>query len=289
MESMMKKIGKILESKDMSIEEMNKYLVGKDFDEIEAEYNELHPEATPKERAEDLILEAMEETSRRERKRLAKEALEIYPNSADAFIILAEEAGSPEEALQLCERAMQAGYEDLGAEFFEKNEGHFWGITETRPYMRAKSNVAQLQWGLGKEDEAIANYKECLKLNPNDNQGVRDPLLTYLLIKNDLDGAEQILNQYNDDVGASHEYNKALWLYKKYGSNSNEANEQLRHAIEENKYVPPYLLGNQKLPLETPDSYSIGGKDEAMIYAEEAMRAWNETPGALKWLAEIAR
>lgn len=284
-ESMMKKIGKILELKDMSIEEMNRHIVGRSFDDINAEHNELSA-ATAKERAEDLVIDAMEETSSRERKRLAKEALEIYPNLADAWIILADESKSAEEALELTERAVKAGYEDLGEKYIQEHRGHFWGLTETRPYMRAISNLAQLQWSIGKEDEAITNLSECLRLNPNDNQGVRDPLLTYLLLRNDLDGAEQLLKQFSEDIGASHQYNSALYLYKRHGAKSDQALLQLQKAYDENKFVRNYLLGKTKLPLKTPEVYSMGSQEEAMIYAEEAIKAWVTTPGALEWLKQ---
>ena len=78
----------------------------------------------------------------------------------------------------------------------KKNIGFFWGLTESRPYMRAKAFLAQALWDIGREDEAINHYQECLKLNPNDNQGLRYGLTSWLLAKDRLDEAELILKQY---------------------------------------------------------------------------------------------
>lgn len=126
--------------------------------------------------------------------------------------------------------------------------------------------------------------RDCLRLNPNDNQGVRGPLLAHLLIKNDLTGAEEIITKYKHDPGASHQYGKALFLFKKFGAESKKATKQLSVAIEGNPFVAPYLIGQLKMPKSIPDSYSMGSKQEAVIYVSESLRAWKETPGALTWL-----
>jgi len=284
MEKMMGQIGKIMESKDLSIEDLNKYFVGRSMDEIDIEYEALES-ANPKAKAQDMLYQARELSSGVKRLRLVEKALEIYPNLPDAYDILVEEtANSPEEALALYERAVHVGEADLGADFIKENEGHFWGVFETRPYMRAKVYLAQVLWDLGREDEAINHYKDCLRLNPNDNQGVRDPLLAYLLIKNDLPGAEEIIKKYKNDAGAAHQYNKALFLFKKHGAESKKAAKQLSIAIEDNPFVPQYLIGKLKMPKEIPDSYTMGSKEEAIIYVAESLRAWKETSGALRWL-----
>lgn len=57
----------------------------------------------------------------------------------------------------------------------------FWGILETRPYMRALMGLAQTLVELGRVNEALAQFRELLRLNPNDNQGVRYPLLSELV------------------------------------------------------------------------------------------------------------
>ncbi|AXF55234.1 hypothetical protein [Salicibibacter kimchii] len=52
-----------------------------------------------------------------------KEALELYPNSPDAYVILAEEAGSLEEQNDRYFDGMINGEAEFGPTFFEKTKG----------------------------------------------------------------------------------------------------------------------------------------------------------------------
>ena len=288
MERMMGQIGKIVESKNMSIEELNRYFVGRTMDDINDEFEELGGRSE-KEKAQDLIFDAMEEPNTRTRRKLIDEALALYPHLPDAWIMMAEEkAETAEDALSYFERAVKAGEEDLGQDFFKENEGHFWGMTETRPYMRAKAYLADALWELGRENEAITHYQDCLRLNPNDNQGIRDVLMSYLLIKNDFIQAEELLKRYKEDIGTQYAFNKTLLLFKKYGRKSKKAEKQIIVAMSKNPYVHKYLLGKLKIPSQIPGQYAIGSKEEAVIYVSEAARAWKETPGAIEWLAQFS-
>jgi len=47
--------------------------------------------------------------------------------------------------------------------------------------MRARAALAQCLWSLGKHEEAIGHYRELLRLNPSDNQGMRYLLAASLL------------------------------------------------------------------------------------------------------------
>ena len=74
----------------------------------------LLPEApapnTPLEKAQDLVYEALESESARKRIQLAKRALKISGDCADAYVLLAEEdAGSLEEARELYQKGVEAG------------------------------------------------------------------------------------------------------------------------------------------------------------------------------------
>ena len=48
-----------------------------------------------------------------------------------------------------------------------------WGDMDNRAYMRAIQWKAELMFEAGQKDDAIELYRLLLKLNPNDNQGVR--------------------------------------------------------------------------------------------------------------------
>ena len=126
---------------------------------------------TPLEQAQDLIYEAFETESSRKRVQLAKKALKVSPDCADAYVLLAEEsAKSLQEAKDLYEKGVQAGERALGEEAFEEEAGHFWGILETRPYMRAREGLATCLWELGEREEAIKHFWQMLELRASANR-----------------------------------------------------------------------------------------------------------------------
>ena len=97
-----------------------------------------------------LMYQAFEEPDEKRRVQLAKDALAICPDCADAYVLLAEHAPSRKEALRLyeqgrCRRRAAPG----GRKRFSEHVGHFWGVLETRPYMRARLGLAHALWTAG--------------------------------------------------------------------------------------------------------------------------------------------
>jgi len=286
-DGLMKKISRIVESKDMSLEEINTLLMGKSFDEIEAEYDALSPESSTKYQAEALYERALDEPSASKKISFVEKALQMYPGLPDAWCMLGEiKAKTCEEAIPYFTQAVEAGRMDLGDDYFKENEGHFWGLIETRPFMRAKTFLADALLNHGRIDEAMTHFEDCLRLNPNDNQGIRYELLSLYLMKDRLDDVKKILDKYKEDSGATWEYSKALYLFKKYGPKSIKAAKQLNKAKKENIHVIDYLTRKRKLPKTVPSSYIQGGQEEAKIYISEGLAAWESTPGALEWFNE---
>jgi tetratricopeptide (TPR) repeat protein len=180
MEKMMADIGRLLSERDFdSTEGMNAYL----NDMIAAGGPVAAAPRTPLEEAQDLMYEAYNASGKR-RVQLARRALEISPDCADCYVLLAEEtAGSLEEARDLYEQGVKAGERAIGPEGFREYRGEFWGILETRPYMRARAGLAHVLWLLGERRQAVEHLQDMLRLNPDDNQGLR-----YLLIRGRLLG-----------------------------------------------------------------------------------------------------
>jgi tetratricopeptide (TPR) repeat protein len=243
---------------------------------------------TPLQRAQELIYDAWDAPSPRERVRLAREALRISPDCADAYVLLAEEARDAHEAVDLLRHAVAAGERALGKEAFVREVGHFWGLIETRPYMRARFDLAQALWAEGRRQEAIANAWDLLRLNPNDNQGVRDVLLAWLFELGDDAHVEKLLRQFPEDAMALFAYGRALHAYRTQG-NSKQARKLLATALNENPHVPTYLLGKKRLPRHLPDTIGFGDESEAIVCAAELLPGWRNTPGAQDWLAQQAK
>lgn len=250
--------------------------------ELVAGLDERRREETPLDRAQEVMYQAFEAKGAA-RVRLARKALEISPDCADAYVVLAEQAAAPEEARQYYEQGMAAGERALGKQAFEEHAGHFWGVIETRPYMRAREGLAQCLWAAGRREEAAGHYRELLRLNPEDNQGARYCLVTLLL---DLDRDEdlrRLLAEYEDDGSAVWAYTRTLLAFRQ-GGESSQAKQMLAKARKVNKHVPDYLLGHKQLPDEQPPYISPGREDEAANYAGSNRRAWLNTPGAISWL-----
>jgi tetratricopeptide (TPR) repeat protein len=286
MERAMADIGRLLEEQEFdSIDEANAFLA-----EMMASGG--IPSAAPRtrsEEAQDLMYNAWESSSPRERVRLARQALEISPDCADAYVLLAEEAARDlQKACELYQQGVEAGERALGEELFEEGEGFFWGILETRPYMRARAGLAQTLWALGEQEAAIAHYRELLRLNPDDNQGNRYELMACLVDLGRDDEAEELFAQYKDDAAPDWLYSRTLVAFRHRG-NRRQAQRLLKKALEFNPHVPDYLLGRKKLPRSLPPYITLGGEDEAAVYAVRFFQAWSSTPGALDWLAEQVR
>ena len=238
----------------------------------------------PDDEAQDLMYEAWETANQRKRLSLARQALKVSPNCADAYVMLAEEAASSlDEAISYYRQGTEAGERRLGARALEEDVGHFWGILETRPYMRARAGLAQCLWQAGRHDDAIEHYREMLRLNPGDNQGLRYTLLACLMELGRDDEALALHKQYEDDCMAAWTYASALLSYRHKGDTST-SRKALKGAIKGNPHVPTFLLGDKKLPARLPDYIGFGDENEAVTYAAENMAGWRKTDGALDWL-----
>lgn len=243
---------------------------------------------TPIEQAQDLVYDAWEASGQR-RVELARHALEISPDCADAYVLLAEDTASGfEEARDLYKKGVAAGERALGPQAFEEDVGHFWGILETRPYMRARAGLAACLWASGERNAAIEHYRDMLRLNPNDNQGVRYMLAACLLITGRDEDLERLLAQYEDDPTAVWLYTRALVTFCREGD-SPKARAQLRDAIGQNPHVPDFLLGRKRLPRSLPAYIGFGDENEAMGYAASFFVGWRQRPGALDWLAAVEK
>ncbi len=250
------------------------------------------PKASPKNAvqfAQDIMYEAWESDKSKERIKLAEEALSISSDCADAYNLLAEESGTIEEAKELYQKGVEAGRRMLGEEMFQEvlekgEEGHFWGYTPSRSYMRARVGFMECLWGLGECEEAILHAKEMLKLNANDNQGIRYVLMAYLMDLKKYDEVEKLLNAGSaDDCTAEWFYTRALLAFVK-GGDSKKAERELKTALRENFYVVEYLTEKKKIPRNLPDRITLGGEDEGFCYADRYLNAWKNVPGAIDWL-----
>lgn len=242
----------------------------------------------PDARAQSMIYEAWEKPRRLDRIALARNALKIWPDCADAYVVLAEDAAtSLEEEIHCYQEGVKAGERAIGREAFEQEAGNFWGVLWTRPYMRARSGLADSLWEAGRREEAISHHLEMLRLNSQDNQGVRYTLYGRLLELGRDNELARLLKQTRER-SAWWAYTFAVLTFKQEGD-SKRSRKLLTDAGRLNPHVPDFLLGRKPMPSRLPDGYCPGHEDEAIAYASFSATAWVATPGALQWLASRAR
>jgi tetratricopeptide (TPR) repeat protein len=106
--------------------------------------------------------------------KLIERALELDPMNVDALLhVFSTLELTEDEEIETLRKIVAIGEKRLGPTAFRDFAGAFWGFIETRPYMRARERLAEYLRASGRLDEAIVEWEAMLKLNPNDNQGVR--------------------------------------------------------------------------------------------------------------------
>ncbi|MFN3744879.1 MAG: hypothetical protein ACK4TL_09250 [Hyphomicrobiaceae bacterium] len=234
--------------------------------------------------AQNLIYRAWEAASAKKRIALAEKALAISPLCADAYVLLAEHAEPGSDlALDLWRRGVDAGGKAIGKAGFDEYAGMFWGFLETRPYMRARFGLARTLWSRGILHEAIDHLRGMLSLNPNDNQGARYTLAAVLVEAARDEELAVLLKQYSEDASAAWVWTAALAAFRRSGDKK-ESRARLAEALDNNPYVPAYILGTKRVPKRVPPYYSPGEDDEAIVYALDFLTGWTLSPGAIDWL-----
>jgi tetratricopeptide (TPR) repeat protein len=198
-----------------------------------------------REQAEEILdqgLEFLDQGDEEEAGRYFFKSIEIDPTYADGYNHLGNIAwrkGDWEQAEGLYRKALECA----GREVKDIPKGRFWGILETRPYMRALHGMGLTVWKQGRLEEAIDIFQKMLNLNPNDNQGAR-----YLVgpVYHQMGNLEEAIRWYHrngDDPQNLYNYGLALIQQNKL----DKAARILIFAIFSNPYAAPMLLG-EKLP-----------------------------------------
>jgi hypothetical protein len=238
--------------------------------------------ATPYEQAQKLIEKAMALRNPERQISLANDALELCPDCADAFTLLSQFIADHRHALLILEQGVKAAERVIGAAEFERLAGRFWSTEKTQAFMRARLTQADCQWEMGLRAAAVDNLQQLMKLNPNDDQGIRYLLAAHLL-ELDLNDEFDRLMELHGDESTFMQFSKLLREFRR-GADEVMRQKLLARAMKKNSFVVPFLLESEPLPEERPDLYMPGSPAEAVLYVIDLGLAWKETPGALSWL-----
>jgi hypothetical protein len=235
------------------------------------------------EKAERALEKVYDAESERRRDKLLRRTLEIDPGCVDALTLTARSFDDPTDASILLEAAVEVGERRLGPEVFQEGRGRFWGIYETRPYMRALFALAEAEMDSMGINEGLALYHKLLDLSEGDNLGVRYTLVGSLLAADRVEDARKIVfERFGDEDSAL-----MLWartLIQFLDRDFDAAAATLERARQANENVESYLTGDLELSDERPSMYSLGSVEEAEIVAADLFLAWRLRPLALVWL-----
>ena len=175
----MKDLHRLLDRQNFaSIEEAQEFmkgLTGKPIPEIPLE------DLTSDQIAEDLVESSMDYPEDK-RIDMLKSIAADFPTSMAPWLRLAELATSPDAMLEAVERGLSVGARFSEERYVAENTGHYWGLTETRPYMKLLNSKAMSLYFLRRLDDAIEICELILRLNPDDNMGIRG-VMTILLLE----------------------------------------------------------------------------------------------------------
>ena len=237
---------------------------------------------SPLEQAQELAWKAMQSPHPERQLELAERALKLSLDCTDAYIVVSRFVADGRQALVLLEQGFAAAERVLGPDAASRRAGSFWIDDETRPYLRVRLGLSECLWSLGRGDESVAHLLDILRLNPQDNQGVRYLLAAHLLDLGRDAEFDDLVKKY-DEPSAFMLFSKLLREFRRTGD-SPAARKLLAQARRSNKFVIPMLLDLAPADDGPPEMYAPGDRNEALLYLADFACGWKQTPGAITWL-----
>lgn len=216
--------------------------------------------------------------------------LDGFPEFIDAYHHLAmilDETKRHNEAYQAWETAIEIGQSAFPKSFKRGRHRLPWGILDNRPFLRALHS-----WGLQLLDEekvtqALDVFKDILSKNPNDNQGIRALAIDCYFRLRQPDRVLAICKRYPQDAMEEVLYGRSLALFQLH--QEREARTALQKAVEIIPFVADELLKKTHRPPKDLDPRYVthGGRDQAYYYWKQNGQHWENTDGALQFLASV--
>lgn len=247
-------------------EELNEKL-----QEFMMQYNagEIDYENTILDDAYELLEVAEHAKTKKQAIKLAKEAYELCPDCFDAILFQVDLEENSLKREKLLNEGLDFERERLeDEEYFTKNNiGHFYGLFETRPYIRGMYSKASYCLIDGKVKQARDICKEILRLNENDNTGARYLLMAiYATLEEEKDMID-LYNKYPEENLVM--LFPLFVLYYKLG-NYDKAKEYLKRINKANPDFIKFFKGTIKRNENIPDRYyQKGDSSEVIMYFEE--------------------
>lgn len=228
--------------------------------------------------------------------RYAKKALQLDPDNLDAESMIAElSARNSFDLLNKLKCAVVRGDEIMKAKGYAEEHciGEYWGMVETRPYMRLRMKYADTLKDNGMIRRAITEYEEMLRLSENDNLGVRYTLMHLYALMEDEQNALALHKRYD-----GYEETQMLFplsiLYFKLGD-LERASGYLKRLSAANKDTKKFIRGivNDNMERFFNAMSGLGYRpftiEELVMEMIENQELFENVPGYFYWADEQLR
>ena len=216
---------------------------------------------------------------------IARKALELSPDCARAHVLLAELSDDVHAAEREYRLGVAAGERALGAAVIERHRGELGRVVEARGLLLAHRGLAECLSSMGRPAEAIAECELLAALDTDDHAVARFMHLDLLITSREFAAAHQLCDECQEEVFCHWPFGRALAAFGE-GGDTPEARRLLAAAVAANPHVPRVLLSGREVD---PDGMvTVGGEDEAELYARDFRRCWMDVPGAIAWLRAAA-
>ena len=240
------------------------------FQDFIQKYNagEIEYENTILDDAYELLEKAENAKSKKQAIKYAKEAYEKCPECFDAIIFQCDLEENGIKRMKLLDAGLKTEKNRLIKEkYFDKeNIGHFYGIFETRPYIRGLVIKAEYLLEEGKLRQAESVCNEVLKLNANDNMGARYLLMAIYATLEEENDMLKLYKKYPEE-----DLEMLFPLFAIYYKNGNDkkAKEYLKRIDKCNQNFVKFFNGTIKESKKvSPGYYSRGDSSEIFMYLE---------------------
>lgn len=229
-------------------------------------------ELTDEEKAYDLYEQAMESYNPSEIRKLLKQALRLYPNFTDAKIeltFLIEDEFKRLKEFEKLEKLEKEYLENEGY-FTEDNISHFYGILETRPYIRLVYSIASLYQEMGSYRKAIELYENIIELNENDNMGARYSLMGLYAMLEEPERMYAIIKRYPEDSIPTHLFQFVLAYKQLDYTKARKHLRAIQSRVPDFKYFINGQLDEEDIEREKiPGAYRPYSLEEIIMYMSE--------------------
>ena len=161
-----------------------------------------------------------------------------------------------------------------------------WSRERNRPALRLLFRRYLCQMDEGEPQGAAYTLETLLRLNPQDNHGIRAELMNHYLRGGEDTKALALARRFPDDVLVDLAYGEVLALYRL--GEQERARAALHTAARRLPRIPHYLTHKRvKQPSLSPLGTTPGGDDQAWMYREAMRDVWESEPGLLRWMKRV--